>query len=318
MNVKFDEKEYSYLVNNRMDDALATFTARQLTYVRAQTLQAKKPPLEAFTVFPVQTDVPAGAETAIQITYDGVGMAEVITNYADDLPRVDVFATEQAVKVHSIGAAYGYNRQEIENAMFAKVNLSSTQAEQAKRGVDLRINKLAWHGDKTSNIIGFLNNPNISEYSVKADGTGSSTKFANKTVEQILRDLNEFFAVIRKATNNVERPNTLLLPPSAYAHLATTPRSDNSDKTILDFIKQVYPNLTRIIEVNELENADGKGKDMMFAGVFDPTYVRLEIPNRFDQLPVQERNLEYVVNCVSRVIGVNVVIPMAFVKAVGV
>lgn len=318
MNVKFDEKEYSYLVNNRMDDALATFTARQLTYVRAQTLQAKKPPLEAFTVFPVQTDVPAGAETAMQITYDSVGIAEVITNYADDLPRVDVFATEQAVKVHSIGAAYGYNHQEIQNAMFAKVNLSSTKAEQAKRGVDLRINKLAWHGDKTSNIIGFLNNPNISEYSVKADGTGSSTKFANKTVEQILRDLNEFFAVIRKATNNVERPNTLLLPPSAYAHLATTPRSDNSDKTILDFIKQVYPNLTRIIEVNELENADGKGKDMMFAGVFDPTYVRLEIPNRFDQLPVQERNLEYVVNCVSRVIGVNVVIPMAFVKAVGV
>lgn len=318
MNVKFDEKEYSYLVNNRMDDALATFTARQLTYVRAQTLQAKKPPLEAFTVFPVQTDVPAGAETAMQITYDSVGIAEVITNYADDLPRVDVFATEQAVKVHSIGAAYGYNHQEIQNAMFAKVNLSSTKAEQAKRGVDLRINKLAWHGDKTSNIIGFLNNPNISEYSIKADGTGSSTKFADKTVEQILRDLKEFFAVIRKATNNVERPNTLLLPPSAYAHLATTPRSDNSDKTILDFIKQVYPNLTRIIEVNELENADGKGKDMMFAGVFDPTYVRLEIPNRFDQLPVQERNLEYVVNCVSRVIGVNVVIPMAFVKAVGV
>ena len=46
--------------------------------------------------------------------------------------------------------------------------------------------------------------------------------------------------------------------------------------------------------------------------------VGLEIPERLRQLPVEKRNLEYVVDCISRVIGVTITIPLAFSKAAGV
>ena len=72
----YDEKEARYLQNvAAMDEATSVFLARQLTHIRAQTLQVKKAPMNAFRVFPVQTDIPAGAESAVQYIYDAVGMA---------------------------------------------------------------------------------------------------------------------------------------------------------------------------------------------------------------------------------------------------
>ena len=71
------------------------------------------------------------------------------------------------------------------------------------------------------------------------------------------------------------------------------------------------------MRVGELKGAGESGKDVMIAGYFDPTYIKFEIPIRFDQLPVEYRNLEYVINCVASTAGVTVTMPFAFVKAEG-
>ena len=63
-----------------LDEAASIFLARELQYVRRKVLEVPKAPLEAFTVFPVQTEVPAGAETAYQRVYDAVGVAKLISN----------------------------------------------------------------------------------------------------------------------------------------------------------------------------------------------------------------------------------------------
>ena len=315
--MKYDERDVQVIKNGmHFDDTLSAFTAQQLTFVRAKALEVKKPPMSAFSVFPVQTDVPPGAEVAHQIVYDGVGMADIISNFSDDLPRVDVYADKIAVNVHTLGDSFGYNENEIKNAQMAGTNLSTRKALMAKRGIDLKLNSLAWYGDKARGIVGFLDNENISECTLKGDGTGSSTKLADKTVAQILRDIKELLQTVQKATNNVEKATALYLAPDAFAHLATTPLNDNSDTTILDFVSKTHPQLRKIEEVGELASSDGKS-DYMIAGVFDPEYVAFEIPERYRQLPPQVRNLETVINCTSRAIGVTVTIPMAFAKAKG-
>lgn len=300
---------------NTFNEDASVFLAKQLTYVRNQALEVKKAPLNAFQVFPVTTDIPKGADSAVQYIYDAVGIAKVISDYADDLPRVDVFATEQVVRVKDLGVSYGYSDKELANAAFARVNLSASKATKSRRAIDLKINQIAWTGDAVNKITGFLNNPNISEYTLAAGASGQ-TAFKSKTETEILKDITEFLQTIADATNEVEQANTLLLAPSAYAHLATT-RLTDSDRTLLDFIRQVNPNLTRIMKVGELKGAAEDGSDMMVAGYFDPDYIKLEIPNRFDQKPAERRNLETVINCTASVAGVTVTIPMAFVKAKG-
>lgn len=318
MPVRYDENELRYIeMTNRLDSAESAFLARQLTHIRAQSLTVKKAPMNSFQVFPVQTDIPSGAETAVQYIYDAVGMAEIISNYADDLPRVDLVARENAVKVFSLGDSYGYNYREVKNAAFANRNLSALRAQQARRGIDLKLNKIAWHGDEAHNIIGFLENPNISEFAIKADGTGGKTQLATKTADDMIRDINEIIDSIPTTTNEVEQANTVLMSPSVYRLLAKT-RIPDLETTVLRYLQDENPEITRWMKVGELKGAGSDGSDVIIAGTFDPSYIKFEIPTRFDQLPVQNRNLEYVVNCVAEAVGVTVFMPLAFVKAEGV
>ena len=315
---RFDEAERNYIqsVAGRQDEAFSFFLARELTQIRARVLEVSKAPMNAFRIFPVQTEVAPGAATAIQRIYDSTGMAKVISNYADDLPRADAVGKEVVSKVVTVGDSYGYNTMEIEHAQFAGVNLSMYKAQAARRAVDLKINQMAWFGDADHGVTGFIDNPNLTAVTLAADGTGSSTKFTDKTPDQIIRDITKLITAINVATNNVENPNMVLLPTEAFDHIVMTPRSQYSDLTILEFLRRSHPDV-RFEKVGELDGAGTAGADLMIAGRFDPDVVRLEIPERFRQLPVEKRNLEYVVDCIARVIGVTVTIPMAFSKASG-
>lgn len=317
------EANYIQLVSaGHFDEAATVFLARELQYVRRKVLEVPKAPLEAFTVFPVQTEIPAGAESAFQRVYDSVGVAKIISNYADDLPRADVVAKEHPVKLKDIGAAYGYNVSEIRSAQFAGINLPSMKARAVRRSIDEKLNRIAWYGDDDNNIIGFLNNPNIASTLIAADGNNNggtnSTRFTHKTTAQMVRDVNKVIQSIPDNTNQVETANTVLLAPDAYNVLATTARTDHSDITVLEFLRRTHPEITRWLKVGALKGAGTNGADLMIAGRFDPDYIRFEIPIRFNQLPVEMRNLEYIINCVARVVGVTVTLPMAFEKAEGV
>jgi hypothetical protein len=317
-NGRYDAAEAAYIKSTaqRMDDSFSFFLARELTYIRTRVLEVAKAPMNAFRIFPVQTEIPAGAQVAIQRTYDQTGIAKVISNYADDLPRADVIGTETPVKVQTIGDSYGYDVVEIENAQFAGVNLEMYKAQAARRNIDFKINQLAWFGDAENGITGFLANPNLTSVTLAADGTGSSTKFVDKTPDQIIRDVTQLISAINVATNNVENPNMVLFPTEAFDHIVMTPRSQYSDLTILEFLRRSHPDV-RFEKVGELDGAGTAGADLMVAGRFDPDVIRLEIPERFRQLPVEKRNLEYVVDCISRFVGVTITIPLAFSKASG-
>ncbi len=319
MAKNYDDMELRYIKSlGRFDDNLSLFLARELQYVRRKALETKKLPLSAFNVFPVSTEIPPGAATAVQKEYDSVGMAKIISNYADDLPRCDVTARETVVKVRSLGDAYGYNYDEIASAQMAGVSLDARKAAAARRGIDSKLNKIAWQGDSANGIVGFLNHANITAYTLPNDGDSSSTTWASKNANQIIRDFNGILRTITTQTNGLEEPNTVLMPPEIYDLLAATPKSQYTDSTILDFLQRAHPEITRWLKVPELVGAGANSADVFFAGAFDEEHVALEIPVRFDQLPIEKRNLEYVVDCIAKTVGVTVTYPLAFCKAVGV
>jgi hypothetical protein len=231
-----------------------------------------------------------------------------------------VVGKEIPTKVLTLGDSYGYNVVEVEHAQYSGVNLEMYKAQAVRRAMDIKINQLAWFGDEDAGVTGFINNPNLSAVTLAADGNqnggSSSTKFIHKTPDQIIRDVTQLISAINLATNNVENPNMVLFPTEAFDHIVMTPRSQFSDLTILEFLRRSHPDV-RFEKVGELDGAGTEGADLMIAGRFDPDVVRLEIPERFRQLPVEKRNLEYVVDCICRFIGVTVTIPMAFSKASG-
>ena len=231
-----------------------------------------------------------------------------------------MLAEEHIAKVIAGGAAYGYTMQDLRRAAMARKPLTARKAIAVRRALDEYVNRIAFHGDAKHGVVGLLDNPNIGHYTVAADGaggTGSSTKFKDKTAVQILRDMNGIINSVSKQTNDVENPNTLVLPPDQYNYIASTPYSDVVADSILSVFKRNNPDVT-VLKANELAGAGVGGLDMMIAYVKDADHQTLEVPLPFTQHTIQQKGLEFEVPCEVRTAGVLIYYPLSMNKASGI
>lgn len=312
-NMHYDAQDLRAIeATGRLDANESIHFARQLEFVKSQAYDVKRPQLSALSLFPVDTSVPAGAEFHTYRQYDAVGMAKVISNYADDLPRADVTAKEFTSPIRGVGISYGYSVQEIRASAFAGTSLDAKKMRAAQRGHEMKINQLAWSGDTASGIPGFLTNANIPAYTVPADGTGSSKLWSTKTPDLILRDMNGIVNSVFTVTKGVHKPTELWIPQAQYALISSTARSATSDTTILEFFLNSNPFVQRVVPVVELTGAGSGGTDLMVAAENMADNYQLVIPMAFMQHAPQQVNLEFTVPCESRCGGVVVEYPLAF------
>lgn len=313
-----DEATNRAVAQFNMDSNESIFFARELEHVKSGTYDIKYPQLKATQLIPVSTDAGTGAETITYTQYDSVGIAKIIANYADDLPRADVTGKQFTRKVRSVGNSYGYSIQDIRNAMQAGKSLDQRKAEAARRAHDVKVNSVAFYGDAEYGLYGLLNHPNVPLYVLPADGEGGSTKFKDKTPDQVLRDMNGMVQQMIKVTKGIETPDTFMLPTDIIAYLNSTPRSSVSDTTIMEFFLKTNGYVTSIEGVTELSGAGAGGSDALILYRKDPMALTLEIPQPFEQFPPQSENMSYVVNCHSRIGGVIVYYPLSLIKAEGI
>lgn len=293
------------------DSANSAFLLRQLDYIKQKTYDYKYAELKARKLIPVSTECPPGANKIFWRSYQQSGLAKIIGNYADDLPRADVQGEENFANVRSLGASYGYTHQEMEAAAYANVPLTDRKANSARRSIAQLENTIAFNGDAKYNMLGLLNNPNASTVSVPADGTGSATAWSTKTTDQILRDMNLAVNSVVANTYGVEVPDTLLMPLVNFNYVQSTARSINSDTTILNFFLQNNPYVKQVEWLNELNTAGAGGTTRMVAYRKSPDVLTMEVCSDFEQLEVEHRNLEYVINCIERFAGTIIYYPMA-------
>lgn len=317
----YDEQDLRAIQSSgRLDANESIFFARQLEFIRPQAYDIKRAPLSAMSLFPIDTSIPAGANTITYRQYDTVGLAKIIANYADDLPRADVFAKEFTSPIRGIGDSYGYSVQEIRHAQYAGISLDSKRQAAAKRAHDELINKLAWSGDTVSNLPGFLSNSNITGYTVPADGTSSSKLWSAKTPELIMRDLNGLANTVVTTSKGVHKPNEIWIPLAQYTLISSLPYGATyPNSTVLEVFLKANPFVKRVIPVLELASTANGGlagsTDVAIAADNSMDNYQLNIAMSFMQHAPQQRNLEFVVPCESRFAGVTIEYPLAFSKA---
>ena len=107
----------------RLDQGEQVFFDGQLTLIKARTYDVIHKDLKALTLLPVSTEQDDAAEHIEYRSYDQVGMAKIVSDYANDFPRVDTLGTKKSIQVHSLGDSYGYSIQEIRRAARANFNL---------------------------------------------------------------------------------------------------------------------------------------------------------------------------------------------------
>lgn len=301
----------------KLDAGEEQFFTRELAHIKAQAYEVKHALLKAVDLIPVSTEAPSGSDTIIAQYYDGVGVAKIVADFANDFPRVDVFGKEKIIKVRSLGDAYGYSIKEIRRSQKAGNRLETRRALTARRAIDELVNKLAWLGDADYNIQGFINYPGITEY-VTPVGAGAGTTWASKTSTEILADVAGMLNAVIETTNGREVPDTLILPIAQYNLLAFTPLGDNKDKTILTFIRENYPQIRTIDWVQELKGAGAMGVDRAMMYTRSPTHLTLEMPQLFEQFQPQAKGMEFEIVCHAECAGVIVYYPLSVAFADGI
>ena len=299
----------------------AFFFARQLEHIKAKSYDVKYAELKYRTLFPVSNEAGPGMAQITYRTYDQAGSAQIINAYADDLPRADVAGKETTIPVRSVGTSYGYNIDEIQAAQATGAPLEQRRANASQRTVEQTHNDIAFFGDAVSGLPGLFSNPNIPTGAVVNPGSG--TEWVNKTPDEILFDINDLFADIFDTTLMVESGNTVLLPPRQWLLITTTARSATSNTTIAQFVVDNSPFLNSIadlIPVNECAAAQNPllSDDAMVAYDRNPDKMQFEIPVELEYMPVQHKNLEFVIPGRSRVGGLNVYYPLSAAIATGI
>lgn len=295
----------------KLDSDESIFFGRELEKVKSKTYDILFPEYKALSLIPLGEEVDPGAETIRWESYEDVGIAQILASYADDVPRADVKGREVRSPVKPLASSYGYNLQEIRAAKMAGKPLVQRKANAAKRAIDYKQNLIAFTGDAATGLQGLLNNPNIQEYTVPADGTGSSKLWSTKSADLMLRDMNGICNQIFTVTKGVHSATTLLLPLAQYTLAATTMMGTAALETVLSFFLKTQPFCKEVTWLNELKGAGATSTDRMLAYMKSPDVLTLEIPQPFEQLPVQEEGFEFITYCHQRTGGVLIYYPLA-------
>ena len=200
------------------------------------------------------------------------------------------------------------------------------KGESARYQIDALTNKIAWCGDEESGLMGVLSDgQNIPLYTIGANASGK-TKWADKSADEILADVNGMAKQVAKITKNVERPDTLCVPADVFMDISTR-RIPDTSTTVLAFIQEHAPYIKNVVSTAELDAdspetnpyaTSGNPQGVAFLFKNDPRKLTLENPMPFYQYPLQVEKLETIILCEARTAGVIVYYPLSALIAVGV
>lgn len=290
------------------DDA-AVFFARELDYVKAKTYEKVYPQLTALSLFPRTSEVDPGAETLTYYTYEKTGVAKIISNYATDLPRVDIKGNPSTVHIKGLGDSYGYSVQEMRASRYQGKNLDARKADTAHYAIDNLDNLIAWVGDESTGLVGVLSDSNDIPVFTP---TG---KFDELDPDEIIAEITSWYKYIAELTAGIEVPDTLCLPTSLYLTLQNK-RLPNTSSSVLTYITDNIKQLKSIVQAPELAANStatnpyaAEGLNVAFLFTNDAEKLAIEEPLPFTQHPVQVKGLESIVNCEARTAGVVIYYP---------
>lgn len=278
-------------------DAHGIWTVNQLTQLLNRQYEQAYPQTGVLELFPVTTELSPVTKNFEWLEFDGVTSAKIIADYTDDLPTVEAMAYEKTGKVFRLGNAWFISIDEIKAGQALGSSLSDRKASLAREGHETLVNDLVFKGSAPHNIVSVFDQPNINRL----------TSAGWTTPEIAFSELQDLIETIEDVTLGRHHVTNIVIPPSKRRLL--TQKMPDVTESYLAWFKENYPNVT-ITAIAELEDIDGAGTKGVLAYEKDPMNMSIEIPERFNMLPMQPKDLHFKVPCTSKCTGLIVYRPL--------
>ena len=306
------------VITNDADAGLG-FVESTLTHVESKVYEKQYRHIVYQDIVPVSNEAGEGATSVTYYSIDGATMGKFIGSNAIDVPLSDISTSQHIVPVELGAVGYKYSDEELRQAALLNRALPQMKADLTMRGYEEHAQSVCFNGDATKGLEGLLDNSNVPAASVVNPGAG--TEWVNKTAAQILFDVNALFAQVFEVTKQVESADTLLLPTAQWSYIANTPRSVDSDTTILMYLVQNSTYISSVDDVKSLPELIGAGaaatdRMMVYTKDIDKVVFHIPMPFRIEQ-PVR-KTLGYEVPAVYKLSGVEFRFPLSAAYADGI
>lgn len=180
--------------------------------------------------------------SAMAVSYGITGGATnspVAAGGANGIPTVQASVDKGVYKAHVFAAALRVMFQDMQRANYIGRSLDNLLQDGVRMAYDKHMDANVYVGLTDYGTTGLINNPDATETTAAGNGqTSSSTKWADKTPEQILKDVNDALTATWAANEYDESaiPNHILLPYEQYLYIMTTKVTDLATETIYDFL----------------------------------------------------------------------------------
>jgi hypothetical protein len=292
-------------MNLRLDSlspSAGAFFERDLRFVRKEIIEDQRPPLNAFTLIPQATDIPAYADSYEHRMYEMIGVADFIADYAQDQPNVDIAARNELFNAREFGCAYQYSISEIEKSAALDYQLDRKRALSARIAIEEKFNRIQFFGDTGVQLFGWVNYPYIPRriVSFPFDSTSSTVN--------ILAELNAAINQPFLQTRTSGHADTLVMAPELMTFLEATPWSVSSsgatDRTIMEQFLATNSRVSEVKAAQELSFAGPDGEHLMIAYRKDEMIFSHKMMRPFTQLAPQDRNMAIITNCHAKSGGI--------------
>ena len=320
----------------------------QSKHIERQVYRKRYPSIQYPSLVPINRTPNAWARGITHFSQDMVGRPQPLAGRANDFPLADIERAKHDVPIEMAGLGYDYSLEELSQAMMLRLPLTAEKAMAVRRGVEEYIDNIVNEGRADLGWDSLKKPKGVRRISAAASGDSSSRKWADKSAEQIILDINVLlmgvYAGYSVATVNpndtgsgtVEMADTLLVPPQIWTSVLAKV-IDGTSMTVYQFIKDnnVYTAKTgrplMIREYRGLETAGSSGATVasgagstadtaantttagrMIAYRRDPDVLQLHMPMPLRFLrPWQAGPMRWIVPAIFRLGGLEIRLPGA-------
>lgn len=230
------------------------YFTRELTQILPGIVEARRAPRSAERLFPLSGEYNSDMETYVRraIT-DVTGVAHEGTLDASptDVPMVEMEMKEEPGNFWSAKLGWYMTYRQRRMARLQSLPVDTFKAKLALEGLFDKENNMLWNGSTLYNKQGLL----AAAGAATALGAPFFATNNTSTVEVMLKGLNDMAEKLDGDTNGAYRDRvTLVLPRKVYNYVSKTPRSDNSDTTILNFFRSTNELVAEVTYADELNN----------------------------------------------------------------
>ena len=180
--------------------------------------------------------------SSMQVGYGiagGSGDGLMHSGGANGIPMIQADFSKGLFKTHMIAAGTRVMWVDMQRGNMTGRNMDSLLRDGLRMTYDKHMDENTYTGFSRYDTTGLINNPDVTVMDAASNGaTSPSTKWKDKTPDQILKDVNDvILATWERAEYDRDAvPNHIIMPYEQYNYIATKKVTELAEKTILTFL----------------------------------------------------------------------------------